>query len=203
MKDSYFISVISDISSLCSAVMAKEDCSSVRVETLSLDDDDLKKLLTVSKEEQALKAYLMGLTDTTLNTICALMDFGRQHAVKLLPINLTATFNKYYLPYWFDKNKDDEKEWTVNYLIDKVGCLSKYLRRAEELLIYSKDKEIKLEHDDCGGALVEDEDQRYVFRPWTEKDEYDEQDYELHLKCLKCNREVTKIVGRSYFKQQI
>lgn len=179
MKASYFISVIN---SLCSAVLLKDT-----VKIGSLDDFDVESLVD-SPEERALKKYLMTLTDTTLNTICALMDFGRDFAFKVLPINLTILFNKHYLPYWFDKNKDEKKEWTVNYLADKVSVLTKYLRRAEELLFYSKDKELKPK-DDCGGALVEDE--------------YDEQEYELHLKCLKCQRSVTKIVYRDYFRQQI
>lgn len=197
MKESYFISVINDISSLCSAVIANEGHISFdSVKTLDLED-----LVTNSKEKQELKSYLTGLTDTTLNTICALMDFGRSHQIKILPINLTAKFNKLYLPEWFNRN--DNKKDTVNYLAGKVRCLSRYLKRAEELLFYSKDKNINLTHNLCGGALIEQEGERYLFGDWTEEDEYDEQEYELHLKCLNCGEEVTEIVHRNYFRQQI
>lgn len=181
MKDLYFIDVINDIISLCSAI---------------------NNNINSSKEENSLNTYLMNLSDTTLNTICALMDFGRSFSFKVLPINLTAIFNKSYLPYWFKKNETDKKEWIVSYLTDKIPNLSKYLIRARELLIYSKEKEIKLEHN-CGGNLIENEDKRYIFGPWTEDDDYDDQNYELSLKCLKCKCNVTKNVRRDYFKKQI
>ena len=149
----------------------------------------------ISKEKQDLTKYLMGLTDTTLNTICAMMEFGRDFNMKVLPINLTAIFNKYYLPYWFDKNKDEDKEITVSYFSEKSLALLKYLKRAEELLLFSKNIQIKLKHE-CGGYLVESEESRYSFDSCNEEDEYDEQEYELNLECLKCGHTITKSVYR-------
>ena len=119
-----------------------------------------------------------------------------------MPINLTALFNKSYLPYWFDKNKDEKKEIIAYYLSGKSLALPKYLKRAEELLFFSKDIEIQLKHK-CGGNLVESEGSKYIFDSWNEDDEYDEEEYELNLECLKCRNTITKIVGRNYFKQQI
>lgn len=201
MKDSYFKNVISEINSLCSAIAQSEGVDPLKNTTIDVKDMD--GLFAISKEKQALKNYLMELSDTTLNTICALMDFGRENQNKVLPINLTAVFNQNCLPYWFNKNKSQKKSWTVNYLADKWNRLPKYLKRAEELLFYSKEEEIKLIHDSCGGELIEKDGTRYVFGDWTEEDKYDEQDYELNLKCMKCGAHTTKVVNRAYFKKQI
>ena len=118
-----------------------------------------------------------------------------------MPINLTAIFNKSYLPYWFDKNKDEKKEITAYYLSGKGKFLSEYLKRAEKLL-FSKDIEIQLKHE-CGGHLIEIEGSNYPCDSQDEKYEYDEEEYELNLECLKCGNNITKIVDRNYFKQQI
>lgn len=192
MNETYFKQVISDINSLCYLIKDNntESCA-----------QDLDSIMS-SKEEQDLTKYLIRLTDTTLNTICAMMAFGRDFNMKVLPINLTAIFNRYYLPYWFDKNKDEKKEITADYLSEKSLSLPRYLKRAEELLIFSKDMQIQLKHE-CGGDLVESDGSKYIFDSWSEKDEYDEQEYELNLECLKCRNTITKIVDRSYFKQQI
>lgn len=200
MKDSYFIDVIKEINSLCSAIEKSKNIDYSKNATM--DIKNFNGLFTKTKEEQTLKTYLMGLSDDTLDTICALMDFGRQYSWKILPINLSAKFNRLFLSYWVDKNSNDSKQMTVNYLFSKRPVLAKYLKRAAELLFYSTEKEIKLTHD-CGGDLVEVNEERYLFDFWTEDDEYDEQDYELHLKCLKCEEHVTKIVDRRYFRQQI
>ena len=191
VKEAYFKQVISDINHLCYSIKNNNTQSSAQ---------DLDSIMA-SKEEQDLTKYLMGLTDTTLNTICAMMDFGRHFNMKVLPINLTAIFNKSYLPYWFDKNKDEKKEITAYYLSEKGKFLSEYLKRAEKLL-FSKDIEIQLKHE-CGGHLIEIEGSNYPCDSQDEKYEYDEEEYELNLECLKCGNNITKIVDRNYFKQQI
>lgn len=195
MKEAYFIEVIQEISSLCSKVVDEHN-SKVK------GTDDLEHICEPFESECNLKDYFMSLSDTTLNTVCALMDFGREFHSPVLPINLKEIFNKSHLPYWFDKNKAEKKEWTANYLVDKAPSLSKYLRRAAELLIYIKDKNIALKHK-CGGALIEVEGEGYIFDKHSEYDEYDDEDYELKLECIRCKCPVTKRVTRSYFDKQI
>lgn len=171
MKEEYFDQVIFDITKLCN------DLRNERVNT-----------------ERDLYAYLNNLTDTTLNTVCALMDFGRMYGCSTLPINLEKIFNKYYLPYWFDSNKSKAKDMTVEYLVDKYFVLPKYLCRAQYLLFHSKNYNIPLT-DDCGGYLYVDETDGII------QVGYDE--YELNLKCLKCKSRVTKVVSRDFLTRRI
>lgn len=194
MNEPYFEQVILDISILC------KDLESRRK---NIDNEKIEGAVTLSgisglreraKNRQELNKYLTDLSSTALNTICALMDFGRMYNGNVLPINLEKLFNKYYLPYWFDKNKSEEKSITASYLISKYTVLPRYLNRAKDLLFYSKHENISFV-DDCGGFLYLDEVDGIV--------QVDYDCYELHLKCLKCNSNVVKIVDRSFLNKMV
>lgn len=191
MKEEFFIKIISEISNLCYDLQEKESNEKVEDDGVILDVDDI---LEHYSNREELEDYLTGLTDTTLNTICALMEFGRRYENKVLPINLDKYFNKYYLPYWFEKNKGEEKEDTSSYLADKSLVLPRYLNRAKEILFYSKNDNIELTHE-CGGSLcLEDSDGI---------EQIDSYEYELHLECLRCGFKANKIVDKDYFNQRI
>lgn len=200
MKEAYFEQVISDISNLCEDLKSKREMRESKEEREGIVIESVVGLSGVdeykqrAKDRQELYAYLTNLTDTTLNTICAMMDFGRRYECKVLPVNLEKFFNKYYLPYWFDKNENEEKSITVSYLIDKYSVLPRYLNRAKEILFYSKENNIPLV-DECGGYLCLDESDGIV--------QVDYDMYELYLTCLKCNSKVIKIVDGEYLNQRI
>ncbi|MDU6115919.1 MAG: hypothetical protein E6649_16015 [Paeniclostridium sordellii] len=191
MKEEFFIKIISEISKLCYDLEEKESNEKNEDNGVILELDDILDFYSDRKE---LDDYLIGLTNTTLNTICALMDFGRRYENKVLPINLDKYFNKYYLPYWFEQNKGQKKEYISSYLADKSPVLPRYLNRAKELLFYSKNDNIELTHE-CGGSLcLEDSDGI---------EQIDSHEYELHLACLKCGSKVNKIVDKDYLNHSI
>lgn len=191
MKEEYFKGVISKISDLCYEIREKEYSNNdVKFESLIINQRELKEYASNRKE---LVEYLNSLTDTTLNVICALMDFGRRYDYKVLPINLNKFFNKYYLPYWFDKNETEDKYNTVNYLVSKKS-LPEYLNRAKSVLFDSKKDNIDFVHE-CGGSLCLEESDG------VEQVEYDR--YELHLMCLKCNGKTSKFVNKDFFDREI
>lgn len=193
MKEEYFEGVISKISDLYYESREKEFSNNnkkVEFESLIINQSELKEYASNRKE---LVDYLNSLTDTTLNVICALMDFGRRYDYKVLPINLNKFFNKYYLPYWFDKNETEDKYNTVSYLVSKKS-LPEYLNRAKYILFYSKEYNIDLVHE-CGGSLCLEESDG------VEQVEYDT--YELHLMCLKCKGKVSKFVDEDFFDKRI
>ncbi|WP_343337425.1 hypothetical protein TPELB_24450 [Terrisporobacter petrolearius] len=197
MKEEYFEEVISKISELCCEIREKEcsheNSNELKAESLILDAAEIKALKERASYREELKKYLYNLSDKTLSVICALMDFGRNHSGKVLPINLNKFFNKYYLPYWFDKNKSEDKGITVDYLVSKEP-LAKYLNRAEFILFYSKNDNIDLK-DECGGYLCLQESDG------IERIEYDE--YELRLKCLNCGAEISKYVDKDFLDKSI
>lgn len=171
MKEEYFNRVILDITNLCEDLLSGHNC-------------DKKKLFE----------YLNNLTDTSLNTICALMDFGRAFSYRTLPINLEKFFNTYYLTYWFDANEKADKNSTASYLAAKYSVLPRYLNRAQTLLFESKHLNIALEHE-CGGLLCLEESDPIV--------QYDHHEYELNLKCVKCKMPVKKIVHEDFLEKGI
>lgn len=192
MKEEYFKGVISKISDLYYEIREKESSNNEDEEFKSLFFDEFE-LEAYHFNRKELVDYLNSLTDTTLNVICALMDFGRRYNCKVLPINLNNFFNKYYLPYWFDKNKTEDKNDTVYYLVSKKS-LPEYLSRAKFILFDSKKYNIDLVHE-CGGSLCLEESDG------VEQIEYDT--YELHLMCLKCDGRVSKIVDEDFFNKKI
>lgn len=196
MKEEYFNEVINQITRICTDIEEKGKRDKAKnLDIISAKDiSKIYDIMSYSSNREVLVEYLMGLTDTTLNTICALMDFGRRYECRVLPINLEGCFNKYYLPYWFDMNKNTNKRETANYLADKHGVLPGYLSRARFLLFNSKGANIELK-DDCGGLLCIDDTDGII------QIEYDA--YELTLRCLKCNKVVTKIVDEYFLHDMI
>lgn len=202
MKEEYFKKVIDDITLLCNQSIEKTENRKGKKEDIE-NHDILQSILELAEDKKDIREYLIGLSDTTLNVICALMDFGRRYKLKILPINLDKIFNKYYLPNWFDKNKSEKKEWIADYLSDKRYVLPKYLRRAEELLIYSKSENICLTHE-CGGCLIETDGERFAIDSMLDDDFEDKwEKYELKLTCLKCGGHSSKTVDKSYFNKAI
>lgn len=185
MNEVNFEQIISDICGLC------KDLEKKRENRRDVEGIELYKQR--ASERQELEKYLTSLTSDTLNTICAMMDFGRTYLNKTLPVNLDQVFNKYYLTYWFDKNKNEEKSITASYLIGMYSVLPKYLNRAKDILYYLKERNIPL-LDDCGGYLCLEESDGIV--------EVDYDTYELHLKCLECKSCMTKIVDKKYLSQK-
>lgn len=197
MKEEYFKEVISNITKLCQEEREKE-CSNknsneLKVEVLFYSASEIEELKDGHIYRENLEKYLYNLTDTTINVICALMDFGRSNMEKVLPINLNKFFNKFYLPYWFNKNTNEDKGIIIEYLVSKKD-LDKYLNRAEYLLFFAKDYNIDLEHE-CGGSLYLD-DQNAI-----EQIDYDI--YELHLTCFRCGEGTFKLVSKKFFDRSI
>ena len=190
MNESYFEQVILDISNLCKDLKNKREMR----ENSTADLSGIDRYIQRAKDREELYTYLTNLTDATLNTICAMMEFGRTHECNVLPINLDKSFNEYYLPYWIYKNKNEEKYATVSYLIDKYNKLPIYLNRAKDILFYSKDSNIPLVHE-CGGYLCLDETDGIV--------QVDYDIYELYLTCLNCKSKTIKSVNEEYFKKEI
>ena len=129
MKEEYFKEVISNITKLCQEEREKE-CSNknsneLKVEVLFYSASEIEELKDGHIYRENLEKYLYNLTDTTINVICALMDFGRSNMGKVLPINLNKFFNKFYLPYWFNKNTNEDKGIIIEYLVSKKD-LDKY-----------------------------------------------------------------------------
>ena len=190
MNEPYFEQVILDISNLCEDLKNKTEMRKNSTADLPTVDGYRQK----AKDREELYAYLTNLTDETLNTICALMHFGRMHQFNVLPINLDKLFNKHYLSHFFEINKSEEKSETALYLISIYNKLPVYLNRAKDILFYSKDSNIPLVHK-CGGYLCLDETDGIV--------QVDHDMYELHLTCLNCKSEIIKRVNEEYFKKEI
>lgn len=189
MKEEYFKQVIFEISNLCSILNEKESNDSDKIAISNLSDFDIEEYYSNRGD---LTNYLIELSDTTLNTVCALMNFGSDYNHRVLPINLTKVFNKFYLTYWFDKNQHEDKEIIVDYLISKSNVLPKYLNRAIHILFYLKDSNLNLNHN-CGGSLYLDDGITKI----------DYNLYELNLNCMKCNQSVTKVVDEHYLNNSI
>ena len=194
MKEEYFKEVISKISELCCEITEKESYPKNSNDLKSIfGRADVKAFKELTSYREELKKYLYNLSDKTLNVICAMMDFGRNYSGKVLPINLNKVFNKYYLPYWFEQNEHADKGGIVSYLVYKKP-LAEYLKRAEFILFDSKKANIDFEHD-CGGFLYLKD------ASGIEQIDYDE--YELHLKCLNCEAEVSKYVDPKFLERSI
>lgn len=196
MKEQYFEQVISEISDLCNDLKNENERLKSKNNIIGgvIDFSDITLYEQLHENGNKLHTYLTSLSDTTLNTICALMEFGRMYNYMVLPINLNKVFNKYYLPYWFNINKDEEKSMTALYLANKHNVLPRYLNRAKNILFYSKQDNIPLTHD-CGGYLYLEESDGIV--------PVDYDTYELNLKCLKCNSSVIKTVTEEYLEKRI
>lgn len=190
MDEANLDQVILDISNLCDDYKNKIEMRKNSNTDLSCIDGYIQR----AKDREELSTYLINLTDDTLNTICALMDFGRTHLCNVLPINLDKIFNEHYLSYFYCINKNEDKYATASYLIAKYDKLPIYLNRAKDILFYSKDKNIPLVHE-CSGYLYLDETDGIV--------QVDHNMYELHLTCLKCKSKTIKMVPEEYFKKEI